>query len=629
MKKWNPVLTLKIFIDLAACVLAGYLAFWIRLEGNFVIFIESIKFYLLVSSGIKLFLILIFKTHKQLWRYASIQDLMTIMKLVVIFFLMQSSLNFLSYTSFLIPRSIPILDSILTLFFMGSLRFFWRLFREKHLTPFAAKSSKRILIAGAGDAGTMIAKEMLKHPEAGMVPIGFLDNNRSKHNSSMLGIPVMGDIEILPETIDREGVDEVLVAMPSAPGHVTRKIMTLAKDSGIPCRTIPGLYELVSGNVSISSIRKIEVEDLLRRDQVQLDLEIIAAYLEGKVVLVTGAGGSIGSELVLQVAKFNPSHLILVGRGENSLFNIENQLKSEFFNASFSTIVCDVRFLDKLEKVFERFKPQVVFHAAAHKHVPMMESNPEEAIFNNVGGTSNVVQCALKYNVETLVNISTDKAVNPTSIMGASTRTAEIVVRKGAKEARPGQCFISVRFGNVLGSRGSVIPIFKEQISRGGPVTVTHPEMQRYFMTIPEASQLVLQAAGMNNNGTVYVLDMGEPVKIVDLAKDLITLSGLELGEDIEITFTGIRPGEKLYEELLTAEEGTMATRHDKIFSAKSPTLPQDLDKKMETLFIAAHGADKIDIYKAFENLIPRSNFDYLREVQEQMGKENAAMWGL
>src|SRR6056297_2113301 len=256
----------------------------------------------------------------------------------------------------------------------------------------------------------------------------------------------------------------------------------------------------------------------------------------------------------------------------------------------------------------------------------MMESNPEEAIFNNVGGTSNVVQCALKYNVETLVNISTDKAVNPTSIMGASKRTAEIVVRKGAKEARPGQCFISVRFGNVLGSRGSVIPMFKEQISRGGPVTVTHPEMQRYFMTIPEASQLVLQAAGMNNNGTVYVLDMGEPVKIVDLAKDLITLSGLELGEDIEITFTGIRPGEKLYEELLTAEEGTMSTKHDKIFSAKSPTLPQDLDKKMETLFIAAHGADKIDIYKAFENLIPRSNFDYLREIQEQTVKENVAI---
>jgi FlaA1/EpsC-like NDP-sugar epimerase len=450
-----------------------------------------------------------------------------------------------------------------------------------------------------------------------MNPIGFLDDDVAKLNQQILGLPVFGNLERLPEIARSYLLDEVLIAIPSAPGDVTRRVIDLARNANVPFRIIPALYDLVSGTVSISSIRNIEVEDLLRRDPVKLDMENIASYLEGKVVLVTGAGGSIGSELVRQICRFNPGHIILLGRGENSLFNIENQIKKTFPDVDFSTVVCDVRNSRRIDRIFQEYAPQVVFHTAAHKHVPMMERNPEEAILNNVGGTQNLVKSALEYGVQRFVNISTDKAVNPTSIMGASKRAAEMVVRRAATQAKEGQSFISVRFGNVLGSRGSVIPMFREQIRQGGPVTVTHPDMQRYFMTIPEASQLVLQAAAMNGNGSVYVLDMGEPVKIVDLAKDLIKLSGLEPYTDIDITYTGIRPGEKLFEELLTAEEGTLTTKHDKIFSAKSPTLPQDLEEKMEALFSAAHAADKNSIYKALDNLIPRSNFEYLNKMKK------------
>jgi FlaA1/EpsC-like NDP-sugar epimerase len=380
-------------------------------------------------------------------------------------------------------------------------------------------------------------------------------------------------------------------------------VVDLAREANVAYRIIPGVFEILSGKVGISQIRSVSLEDLLRRDPVKLETSQIAGYLEGRTVLVTGAGGSIGSEIVRQVCRFAPKKLVLLGRGENSVYLIQQELRRTYPEVDVEAVIGDVRDLTTLRRAFSSFLPQVVFHAAAHKHVPLMEDNPWEAIINNVRGTSNVVELCLEFEVERLVNVSTDKAVNPTSVMGASKRCAEFLVQRGAVRAK-GQ-FVSVRFGNVLGSRGSVIPLFQEQIKAGGPVTVTHPDMTRYFMTIPEASQLVLQAGGLAENGAVYVLDMGEPVKIVDLAKDVIRLSGYEVGRDIEIKFSGVRPGEKLFEELLTAEEGTSASKHTKIFIAKEVAMPSQFETNLEQLYTAAANQDGEGVRSMLKKLIP------------------------
>ncbi|RTI10538.1 polysaccharide biosynthesis protein, partial [Thermus scotoductus] len=455
------------------------------------------------------------------------------------------------------------------------------------------------------EAGSMVVREMLRHSEAGLYPVGFLDDDPNKRGQTIAGVRVMGTLEALPQVARALEVEEVLVAIPSAPGSVVRKVVELSRAAGVRYRILPGVYEILSGRVGISQIREVRLEDLLRREPVRLNLEEIAGYLEGRVVLVTGAGGSIGSELVRQVARFHPEQVVLLGRGENSLFLIEKELEASYPELKYKVAVADVRDRDRLRRVFQLYRPQVVFHAAAHKHVPLMETNPDEAIFNNVRGTQNVVELCLEFRVERLVNISTDKAVNPTSVMGASKRVAEQVVAWGASRAASGQVFVSVRFGNVLGSRGSVVPVFLEQIKRGGPVTVTHPEMRRYFMTIPEAAQLVLQAGGMGENGDVYILDMGEPVRILDLAKDLIRLVGLEPYRDIEIVFTGVRPGEKLFEELLTAEEGTEASRHEKIWVARKSQVPPEFPHLLEELYRAARQGESLLVRQTLRRLVP------------------------
>ncbi|MGI6253847.1 MAG: polysaccharide biosynthesis protein, partial [Aminivibrio sp.] len=417
--------------------------------------------------------------------------------------------------------------------------------------------------------------------------------------------PVLGTVKDLPYAARAKNVDEILIAIPSARGDAVRAILETARKANVPARIIPGMWEVLSGKVSISSIRDVEVEDLLNREPVRLDLDEIAGYIKGQTILVTGAGGSIGSEIVRQLLPFDPRRVILLGRGENSLFQIEQGLRNTLPVPDFTVVVADVRNRERLARVFEKHNPGVIFHAAAHKHVPLMEENPEEAVLNNIFGTQNLAELALEHDAKIFVNISTDKAVNPTSIMGASKRVAEMVVRTAAEQAKPGQAFVSVRFGNVLGSRGSVIPTFREQIQKGGPVTVTHPEMTRYFMTIPEAAQLVLQAGGMRQNGSVFVLDMGEPVRILDLADDLIRLSGLEPGNDIDIVFTGIRPGEKLFEELLTAEEGTEASKYKKIFVAKNNGLPHNLPQLLKTLRQAAVEEDGQAIRRTLAEMIP------------------------
>jgi FlaA1/EpsC-like NDP-sugar epimerase len=387
---------------------------------------------------------------------------------------------------------------------------------------------------------------------------------------------------------------------------VVRRIVELAREAGVKHRIIPGIHEILSGQVALSQIRDVSLEDLLRREPVQLETNSISSYLEGRTVLVTGAGGSIGSEIVRQVSRFKPRKLILFGRGENSIFTMEQELKRTWPELEYALVIGDVRDRAKVEDVFKRFAPNVVFHAAAHKHVYLMEQNPDEAILNNVFGTKNIAELCLQYGAERLVNISTDKAVNPTSVMGASKRMAEYVVQAVSRRAKPGQTFSSVRFGNVLGSRGSVIPKFQQQIRDGGPVTVTDPAMIRYFMLIPEAAQLVLQAGGLPENGAVYVLDMGEPVKIVDLARDVIRLSGFEVGRDIDIVFTGAVPGEKLYEELLTSDEGTAASKYEKIFVGQQAALGDAaLEAALARLEMAARARDGAAIRAILLELIP------------------------
>jgi FlaA1/EpsC-like NDP-sugar epimerase len=368
-------------------------------------------------------------------------------------------------------------------------------------------------------------------------------------------------------------VGEIIIAIPSAGGSVIRKIVNQCKQTGCTVKIMPGIYELIDGKATVQQLRNVDLEDLLRREPVQLDLTGIAAYLSGKRVLVTGAGGSIGSELCRQIAKLGPSSLILVGKGENSIYEINHELREKYPALRIEPIIADVRDYRRINQIFDRMRPQVVFHAAAHKHVPLMESQPEEAVFNNIFGTKNVVEAADWFGTEVFVQISTDKAVNPTSVMGATKRVAELIIQNISKRSKTK--YVTVRFGNVLGSRGSAIPLFKQQIAKGGPVTITHPDVIRYFMTIPEAVQLVLQAGSMAAGGEVFVLDMGKPIKILDMACDLIELSGLVPYKDIEIKFTGLRPGEKLYEELLTAEEGTTATRHEKIYVANLKEYPE------------------------------------------------------
>ncbi|MDW7674363.1 MAG: nucleoside-diphosphate sugar epimerase/dehydratase, partial [Bacillota bacterium] len=466
-----------------------------------------------------------------------------------------------------LPRSVYILAWILNIAFIGGSRLAWRLFREYGFNYKNGKDGKPILVIGAGDSGVIVAKELKRHYSNNINIIGFVDDDPAKQRLSILGIPVLGNRSVIKNLVERYDIQEIILAIPSAPGKVVREIIEICQQTKAKLKILPGMYDLIEGNVTVSQIRDVEVEDLLGREAVKVNLTEISGYTTENTVLVTGAGGSIGSELCRQLINFLPEKLILLDVCENNTYEIEMELRQINPNVQIVPLVKDVRDRKAIEQVFKTYRPQVVFHAAAHKHVPLMEINPEEAIKNNVMGTYNVAYAADLFGVNKFVLISTDKAVNPTSVMGASKRIAEMFIQHMDKTSKTN--FVAVRFGNVLGSRGSVIPLFKKQIAQGGPVTITHEDMVRYFMTIPEAVQLVIQAGAMAEGGEIFVLDMGEPVKIMDLARSLIKLSGFEPNIDIEIVVTGMRPGEKLYEELLTAEEGVNATTHARIFVAR------------------------------------------------------------
>ncbi|MFU8813655.1 MAG: polysaccharide biosynthesis protein [Balneolaceae bacterium] len=582
------------------------LAFLLRLDGQLAGFGGVIVITMLALLPVKALLVLLFKTHCQSWRNTSFEDLFELLRMVSVVSFPFFVIAWVVRPDVTIPLSVPILEFLLAVPALGMVRAAVRFYLKYRIKGDRSKHVfKRVLIVGAGESGTMVAREMLKHPTERLLPAAFVDDDLSKRNQRINGIPVAGTTQQIPALVRGLEIDEILIAMPSEPGDVIRRIVSLARESEARYRIIPGIYELLSGKVSISQIRNVDVEDLLRRKPVQLDTDRIEAYIHGRVVMVTGAGGSIGSEIVRQISHFQPLEIILVGRGENSIHQLVREINEEMVDLHYKIRIADVRDHVSMAKIFQEERPEVVFHAAAHKHVPLMEENPAQAVFNNVQGTRNLVNLSVEYGVEYFVNISTDKAVNPTSVMGASKRIAEHIVEWGAAQAKNGEVYVSVRFGNVLGSRGSVIPIFKDQIRRGGPVTVTHPDMIRYFMTIPEAAQLVLQAGGLNRNGAVFVLDMGNPVNIAEMAKDLIRLSGFEPDTDITIEYTGIRPGEKLYEELLTSEEGIESSTHNKIHIARKRVVLPNLAEQLDLLVEVAEQGDSVRIREQIKEIVP------------------------
>lgn len=543
------------------------------------------------------------------WRYVSMADLILILKgnfiasLCVVFY------GVLVYRLEGIPRSVLIMDGIFCFLFMAGIRFLTRAFRENYFPmPRRKKVPKsRTLVVGAGDAGQMIAREIRQNPKLNLEFVGFIDDDPNKQKQTFQGFPVLGKQRKLGRICQEKNVDEVVIAIPSASGKEIRQLVNRCIEVGVRFRTLPGVGELIDGRVSVQNIKDVEVEDLLGREVVRLDVDKIKNYLDGKRVLVTGAGGSIGSEICRQLARFNPAKLVLLDDAETPLFHIERELCARFPSLHIAAIIGDIRSRERIEGIFDEFLPQVVFHAAAYKHVPLMEKNPAAAANNNVFGTKILANAAAAFGVLHFVMISTDKAVNPTNVMGATKRAAELYIQGLSRKSLTS--FVTVRFGNVLGSNGSVIPIFKEQIRMGGPVTVTHPDITRFFMTIPEASQLVLQAGSMGKGGEIFLLDMGEPVKILNLAEELIRLSGFRPYEDIEIVFSGLRPGEKLYEELLLAGEGVQPTSHEKICVARSMAVDAPrLDEQLERLHKAVVAMDLTGVLMNLQSIVPEFN---------------------
>jgi len=539
----------------------------------------TIAIFAALAAVVKPLIFYLFGLYRRYWRYASANELVNIALATLtgtaVVSLLMYSLASLVLDFRPLPRSIPFLDWLVSVPLVGGTRFAVRLAagmpflraQENGLKKAGGRPERRVLVMGAGDAGALIVREMQANPGLGFVPIGLLDDNRAKIGMSIHGVSVRGTRHDIPRLVHDEEIDEVIIAMPTAPGRAIRDVVAICQQAGVPCRTMPGIYELISGWVSVKQVREVRIEDLLRREPVRIGGSGARRCLSGAVVLVTGAGGSIGSELCRQIASYDPRKLLLLGHGENSIYHILLELRERFPGLEMEPLIGDVRDETCLAALFERHHPEVVFHAAAHKHVPLMEVNVGEAVMNNVLGTEKLLRIAEAHDVARFVLISTDKAVNPVNVMGATKRVAELLVQDAAR--RTGRAYVVVRFGNVLGSRGSVVPLFQHQIAAGGPVTVTHPRMERYFMSIPEAVQLVIQAAALGRGDEIFVLDMGEQVRIVDLAQELIRLSGLEPGRDIELAFTEPRPGEKMSEELFGQGEQPGPTRHEKILVAQ------------------------------------------------------------
>ncbi len=609
----------KFFVLLVdACLASGSFiaAYALRFNTlNLSEYVRQVLYALPLIVGIRLTMFAIMGLYRGMWRFVGMRDLISLFQAVTISSGLSVGLLFLISRLENYPRSVFIIDWFIAIIFIGGSRFAYRLYREgafKRMFGLSDKNEKgkRVLIVGAGKAGDLILREMLNNSHFGFIPVGFVDDDRTKRNSTIQGFRVLGNTRDIPGLVKNHSIKEIFLAIPSASSRAKRRIVRICKSSGVKFKTLPAVGQLLNGTVTVNALREFQIEDLLGREPVRLDTGSIKEYLRDKTVMITGAGGSIGSELCRQIAHFSPKRLVLYERSEFNLYQIQMNLLEFYPNLEVHAVIGDVVNQRRTERTLKQFRPEVVFHAAAYKHVPLMESNAEEALRNNVYGTWIVAYLSHVYGVKKFVLVSTDKAVRPTNIMGASKRIAELVCQGFGRDSKTK--FVTVRFGNVLNSVGSVIPLFKQQIAKGGPVTVTHPEIYRYFMTIPESVQLIMQAGAMGKGGEIFILDMGEPVKIVDLARDMINLSGLEADKDIKIVFTGLRPGEKLYEELLTDGEEITATLHEKIKVAGAEKVDwQALLEKIEHLL------------EAIQNGFSQRTVEKIKEIVPEFQPEN------
>ena len=569
---FNRILAL-ILLDIMSIMAASFGALYLRLDLSFNKMMESgfperLIYIIVPNILMTLVLFALWKLYKSVWRYASANELINIIFATACSSVVQTV--YYNATNNVMPRSYPVLYWFLLTVFVCGIRFGYRILRiiNNKRTALVGKSRKvNTMIIGAGAAGNMILKEIENSTYLNIQAKCIIDDQPGCHGKLLRGVPIVGGRDKILDAVRQYGIDEIIFAIPSANVQTRKEILSICKESGCKLRTLPGVYQLINGDVSVSSLKEVEIEDLLGREPIQINTEEVLEYVSGKVVMVTGGGGSIGSELCRQIAAHDPKQLIIVDIYENNAYDIQQELMRKYPQLNQEVLIASVRNTKRMDWIFDTYRPDIVYHAAAHKHVPLMETSPNEAIKNNVFGTYKTAMAADKYGVEKFVLISTDKAVNPTNIMGVSKRICEMVIQMMNNRSKTN--FVAVRFGNVLGSNGSVIPLFKKQIAEGGPVTVTHQDIVRYFMTIPEAVSLVLQAGAYARGGEIFVLDMGEPVRILDLAANLIKLSGYKVGEDIEIKITGLRPGEKMYEELLMNEEGLKKTANKMIFIGK------------------------------------------------------------
>lgn len=585
-KTWIQRATILAITDICAVIFAAFAALWIRFDFSFeamdVFFLDNAMRMLPFDIISSLLIFMLFRLYSSVWRYASANELINATGAIVC----EGLLQFVVFMIFKVrvPRSYYLFYTFLLGICIVSVRFSYRFIRaikNKRALFTSGAVQKNVMIVGAGSAGNSILKEIESSRYLTMKVKCFIDDNPGCHGKMLRGVPIVGGRESISSAATTYEIDEIIIAIPSAKKSEIKKIVEICRDTECEIQMVPGIYQLINGDVSVSQLRAVEIEDLLGRDPVEINNDEIKGYVSGKVVLVTGGGGSIGSELCRQLSGYSPKELIIVDIYENNAYDIQQELKAKYPKLKLTVLIASVRDRDKIDSIFAEYKPEIVYHAAAHKHVPLMEDSPAEAIKNNVFGTLNVGNAAARYGAEKFVLVSTDKAVNPTNIMGASKRMCEMVIQM--LNEKYDTDYVAVRFGNVLGSNGSVIPLFKKQIMAGGPVTVTDPNIIRYFMTIPEAVSLILQAGAFAKGGEIFVLDMGEPVKILDLAENLIKLSGFRVGEDIEIVFTGLRPGEKMYEELLMSEEGLKSTANELIHIGK----PIDFDvKEFETSLV-------------------------------------------
>ena len=595
---------LIILFHLGLIIFAYFASFYLRFDFIFPreYFQTVIPKTLPLLILIKLLFFYFFGLFTGLWRYVSIGDLWKIFLANAL-----SSVTFFGAVVFYhglfgFPRSVVIIDFILCFGFISGVRFFTRLIRERTKIDIIQKK-KKVLIVGAGDAGVSILRECINNPKIDFEVAGFIDDDPAKKGHTLYGVKVFGGREYIPQTVEDLGVDEIILAIPSAKGEIIRGLLSYCEKTDVRITTLPGLDKIISGHLELKP-RKVQPEDLLGRKPVNIDETEISSYLKGKRILVTGAGGSIGSELCRQIARFVPEEIIFFDNHENWVYYLGVEFNLKYPKIKYKTIIGDIRDVGILKNVFTTNRPQVVFHAAAHKHVPLMEDNPVSAVKVNIIGTRNLIYASNHYKVEKFVFISTDKAVNPTSIMGATKRIAEMILQAKARVSKTK--FVAVRFGNVLGSTGSVIPLFKKQIEEGGPVTVTEPDVRRYFMSIPEAAQLVLQAGAMGSGGEIFILDMGEQIKIIDLAENMIALSGLKVGKDIEIKFIGLRPGEKLYEEILLDKEKDKITKHNKIYISQPENFnPANIRKDIRELEKLSKLMDEEKIVQKIKSMVP------------------------